>query len=244
MARTRTLSELRSDARWQADIEGLTVRYTDARITRALNQSIQEFREALSDAGDPYYLTQSTGSLTVGATSPYPFGALTVSALSPALLRVYGLDIKVGDRWVNLEPISFEQRNQFQPGWLSGSTTTGQPCAFFMFNATQVAYSPAADRAYEYILYYLPVPTDLSADGDTLDGVAGWEEWVVFNAVSKLHTRDSYLQQAAQIDAERSRLMQGILSRSRKRQHAGATRRVDVRARKRFAELTRLRYGV
>jgi hypothetical protein len=232
VARTRTLLELRNDVLWQSDNEGNTARVSDARLTRAINQSIQEFREAVSDAGHPYYLRQSTGTLTVGATSPYPFGAITISALSPALLRPYGFDIQVGDYWVTVDPGNFDERNDGQAqGWISGPRT-GQPEKFFLFNETQLAYTPAADQAYSYILYYLPVGTDLSADGDTFDGLAGWEEWVIYNAVAKLAIRDNHADHLALVASERQRLLEGILRRAPHRQRAGATTKTDVRGRR------------
>lgn len=245
MARTRTLAELRNDVRWQFDFESMTARVTDARLTRAINQSIQEFRELISDAGNPYFLVTSTNgaTLTAGATSPYPFGALTVSSFSPAILRPYGFDIKVGNQWTELAPVNFGQRNDFQNDWLNGSTT-GQPRVFFQFNAAQIAYAPASDAAYEYKIYYLPTLTDLSADGDTFDGIAGWEEWVVFNAGSKLLLRDNQGEQFAAFAAERQRLLEGILSKSNHRQRAGATGRSDVRGRRKRAWFARLRYGL
>lgn len=244
MARTRRLDELRADLRKQFDLESMTARHPDANLTRAINQSIQEFREIISDAGLPYFLTTSTNgaTLSVGATSPYPFGAVTVSAFSPTILRLYGFDIKVGNIWVSLDPVNFDERNDRQGDWLTGSVT-GQPRVFFLFNAAQVAYSPAADAAYEYKMYYLPPATDLSADADTFDGIAGWEEWVVFNAGSKMLLRDSQSEQYAVFSAERQRLLEGILARANHRQRAGATKRHDVRGRARSAFLARLRYG-
>lgn len=244
MARTRRLDELQADVLWQTDNEGNTARVTTARLTRAINQSIQEFREAISDAGHPYYLRQSTGTLTVGATSPYPFGAFTISALSPSMLRPYGFDIQVGELWVSLDPGNFSERNDGQlNGWLSGPRV-GQPTKFFLFNETQLAYAPAADRAYPYILYYLPVGTDLVADADTFDGIAGWEEWVVFNASMKLAVRDNHAEHAQLVAMERQRLLENILREGPHRQKAGATTKVDVRGRRSSALAARFRWGV
>jgi hypothetical protein len=243
MARTRTLTQLRDDVRKQFDLESMTARHPNANLDRAINQSIQQLRELVSDAGNPYFLRHTTGTLSAGATSPYHFGALTVSALSPAFLRPYGFDIKVGTLWTSLEPVNFEQRNDNQGDWLTGGTT-GQPRVFFLFNASQIAYAPAPDRAYVYELYDLPAHTDLSGDSDTFDGIAGWEEWVVFNAGSKLLLRDAQPEQFAAFAAERDRLLAGILARSNHRQRAGATRRADVRGRNRAANSARFRWGV
>ncbi len=227
MARTRTLAELEEDVRWQGNAEGVTARHTSARVRRAINQSIQEFRELVSDAGHPYFLRLSTDSLDVGPSGDHAFGTIDISALSPAFLRAYGLDIKVCGVWTPVPPINFEQRND----WQYGTSSNGQPQGFFLFNETEVGFAPAADQAYEYKLYYLPTWTDLEDDDDTFDGLSGCEEWVVFNAAAKLKLRDNFGEEYAAFAAERQRLLEGILARSRSRQHAGATGRNDVRGR-------------
>lgn len=227
MARTRTLAELRADVRWQFDFESMTGRVTDAKLNRAINQSIQELRELVSDAGNPYFLaTPQTGSLTVGPTAPHTFGTISLPA---TFVRAYGLDIFNTAEWVSLKPANFEERTMWGDG-----VTNQTPEAFFLFNGTQLGIVPAPDQGYQYKLYYLPTHTDLVADGDTFDGIAGWEDWVVFNTGNRLLLRDNQGEQYAAFSAERDRRLAGILARSNHRQRAGATTRVDVRGSRRY----------
>lgn len=217
MARTRTLAELEGDVLWQADKEGTTLRNQSARVRRAINQSIAEFREAVSDAGDPWFLEKSTDSLSVGPTSPYHFAVLDLSALSPAHFKVYGFDIEVGGVWVSLEPAQFRERNDVQVQNAGGDI----PRLFFEFDRSSIAYAPASNGAYEYLLWYLPVHEDLTADGDTFDGINGWEDWVTFNAVARLllRDRDAHLER---FEAERARILARVLGSSKQRQRGGA----------------------
>lgn len=225
MARTRTLAQLEADVLWQADREGTALRNASAQVRRAINQSIAEFREAVSESGDPYFLTKSQGSLSVGPTSPYHFALLDLSSLSPAHLRVYGFDVNVNGFWRSLDPAMFRERNDVQLMQAGGSSI---PLQFFQFDRSSVGYAPASDAAYNYLLWYLPVHADLTADADAFDGMNGWEDWVVFNAVARLllRDRDAHLER---FEAERARILARVLHVARQRQRAGAHVRGGVR---------------
>lgn len=227
--RTRTLTNLLADVRWQADQLGATVRHDDSSLTRALNQSIQRFREWVSDNGFAYYLVPSTpGSLPVGATSPYAFGQLDISAVTPAVVRIYGLDVTVNGEIISLDPVAFGERNSFQHFEDSG----GIPVAFSMYSNTKIAILPPSQSAYQYVLWYLPVASDLSSGSDTFDGIAGWEEWLVWDMLIKIIVRDD-APNAAQIAlTERDRIQADILKRSRNLQRVGPMVKRDTRGEK------------
>lgn len=222
MARTRTLAQLRADVLWQADREGSTLRNASAYVDRAINQSIAEFREAVSDGGDPYFLLKYSGSLSVGpADSTVHFGTVDLSSLNPSHQRVYGFDIQDqanGGIWRSLDSAMFRERNDLQRTFTVGNA---QPRQFFQYERSTIAYAPASDVSYPFLIWYLPVHTDLVADDDTFDGINGWEDWVVFNAVARLllRDRDEHLER---FESERQRLMSRILHVGRQRQRAGA----------------------
>lgn len=224
MPRTRTLAQLRDDVLWQADRQGTTLRNDPARVDRVNNQSIAEFREAVSDGGDPYFLQHYTGTLSVGGTDPYHFGIVDLSSLNPSHLRIYGFDIQdssAGGVWLSLDCAAFRERNDVQRTLSLGNA---RPRQFFEFERSTVAYAPAADRAYPFIIFYLPVHADLVADSDTFDGMNGWEDWVVFNSVSRLllRDRDEHLER---FQAERQRILQRVIHVARQRQRQGAVAR-------------------
>lgn len=217
MARAVALSTLRSDVRAKGDFGGAQIRHTDAQINRLINQSIQMFRERISDEGSTHYLVSATGSLGVGATSPYPFYQLDLSALSPALVRTYGIDVTFpGGEVCTLERVPFDQRAKY------GSTTErGRPMAWAHFRTDQVAIMPGPDSAYTYVVWYLPKFTDLSADGDTFDGVAGWEEWVVWDVVSQCIARDQFPQAFEIAERRRMEVEQRVMRGATKVSQAG-----------------------
>ena len=215
MARTRTLAQLREDVLWQADRQGTALRIEAARVDRAINQSIAEFREHVSER-DPYFLRHTEGTLSAGATSPHHFGVLDLGALDPAHHRIYGFDIQVQSEWISLDPVLFQHRNQWQAALGSGDI----PQVFFQYERDTVAYAPAAATTYPYQIWDLPVHEDLVNDADTFDGLNGWEEFVTFSAVAKLllRDRDAHLER---FEAERNRLLANIISKAPQRQRSG-----------------------
>ena len=217
MSRTVALSQLRTDVRTKGDFGGATVRHTDTQLNRYINQSIQAFRERISDDGSQHYLVSATGTLGVGPTSPYPFYQLDLSGVSPALVRTYGIDITFsGGRVVTLDHVPFDQRAKY------GTTNQGgTPQAWAHINTDQVAILPASNTAYTYVVWYLPKFTDLSADGDTFDGVAGWEEWVVWDVVAQVIARDQFPQAFAIAEARRAEVEARVIRGATKVTQAG-----------------------
>lgn len=240
MARTRTLAELAADVRYLADIEGATARHPDANIYRLINESWQSLRELCTANGHRLYLTSATGNLVAGATSGASFGTLDLPA---SCVRVFALDVvDSSGRRHTLDPIDFSQRNEFFD--VSNLPSTGLPRAFHIYNVgtestttvTQgkLALLPAPDSTYAYTLWYLPAWTDLTNTSHVFNGVAGWEEWVLWDVVLKICARDNDMQATAQIATqERAKAEQQILAAANNVQRAGPAVRIDAAARQR-----------
>jgi hypothetical protein len=189
VSRLVTLLQLRTDISAQADIVGGTGRYPTATLNRFINQSIQRFREKLSSEGAQHFLTNVTGTITAGATAPYPFAVIDLTAVSPSVVRVYGVDVTLTSGVVTtLSHSPFQQRTDF-----GGPIVTGEPRAWSNFNTRKIAIMPATNQSYPYNVWYLPVLADLALDADTWDGVAGWEDFIVWDVVCRLIIRDQYL---------------------------------------------------
>lgn len=187
MSRSVTLQQLREDVQSRADVAGATLRTTPSLINRELNQAVQRFRERLSTEGATHYLAATTGSLSVGATSPYPFYVLDLTGVSPAVVRTYGVDITIDGEARSLSHVPFTERAEY-----GGPSNTGIPSAWAHFNTAKIAILPPSMNAYPYVVWYLPVLADMTSDASTLDGVAGWEEFVTWDVVCRLIVRDQY----------------------------------------------------
>lgn len=221
MARTRTLAEMRADIRNLADVEGALLRHPDAKITREINQSIQRFREWVTEEGFGVYLTPYTVNLTVGATSPYVWREVDLSALNPALAHVQAVECIANGQAYDLDKIPFESRNEY-------AQQVAKPAAWIQYGDT-LGILPPPDVAYPITVWYLGVFEDLVADGDTFDGMVGWEEWVRWNSVIALFTRDQY---PALLDnaKERCEALKVEFLKKLRGDRPSITRRRDVRS--------------
>lgn len=195
MSRTRTLANLRADVRWISDTEGLTLRHTDANVNRAINQAVQAFRLMLADHGSSFYLREASFA-TVAGTDTVDLSLVA----SGNVVQVYGIDVSVDGEWRELFEFSFAERNRYQDSW-SGDNR-GTPTYYQILNigtvnaptgasAGDLRLMPTPDAVYTMRVFYLPVLADMSADGDFFNGLAGWEDWVVYEAALRLCERDA-----------------------------------------------------
>ena len=199
MARTRTLTQLIADVRRVADIEGqnaTTGRHTDSALTREINQSIQAFRLMVSEAGHDYYRVAFAGTVPAGSN---------LTNIPTNLVRCYAVLMglsSTSDLW-ELEPATWRNLNQY------GTATRGAP-RFYRISGSSFILHPTTDRDYYAVVNYLDTGTDLSAGSDTFDGIAGWEEWIVYDVACKVSTRDRDGERFGILATERGKLESAI----------------------------------
>ncbi len=238
MSRPRTLAQLRARVRIAADTgpDG-TDRHPDAEVTAMINDSWQAMRELASDNGHQMYLKPAVATMAVGAAAPYSFGIVT---LPEDCVRLFGIDVTVTTNDVrSLFATSFSERNQFRDAY---GTANGIPVAFFLFsigvelNTTvtpgSIGILPAPDRAYSYTIWYLPRWSDVIVDDYIFDGVAGWEDWVVWDCVIKLAAGDNDMAQTAQIATqERAEAAKRLSKAANSAQRVGPAQKIDMAGR-------------
>lgn len=242
MSRTRTLIQLRGDVCDRADVvEGS--RHTTAALNRRINQSIQRYQRLLADLGCPRALkyspyTMST-STTVGADNIAPNSYIL---LPSDYYHLVGIDVTFGSTTLALLPSEEFERNQFRdsPSWLAFSGL-GMPVYYreglALAAGAAVRVFPSADQAYQMTVIYVPKATELVADGDTFDGIAGYEEWIVNRAALDClaHDRQQDQPSYAGIMAENDQLQREMAL-----QWASSARRVNTQAmRDRLSRYTR-----
>lgn len=237
MARAVTMKSLEDKIRWQADHERATLRHTSEAIRRAANNSIQRFRELISDNGHPYFLTSHSGRLDPsvsedpkGSGTKFPWGLLDTAEIEPAVVRIYGLDLTVNGVRQEMDAVQFKERNYYQ----YGINERHIPIAYFGYDETKLGILPPPDRDYEYTLWYLPLLPELMADDDEFNpGIPGAEEWVIWDVMYKLLNRDNYPNLMASVARERASLMDDIMFRAAKHDRSGPPQRLDTRNRTR-----------
>lgn len=233
-ARARTLLQLRTAVRAQCMIESETDLVSNTTLNGWINESIQDFRIELSNAEVPFHLTSTTGTLTAGVVSGTAYGSVP---LPNEAFAVYGLELTVAGRIVNVEPMTFGERNDHQ----SGTTKTGVPSGFVVTSvgiesttsvgAGTILLSPAPDQAYAYRLHFLPVWSDLTDDTHVFNTIAGGDRWVVWDVCVKVAARinDAKKQEAIAM-REREIAMARIVKTIKRINRSGPVRRRDSRA--------------
>jgi hypothetical protein len=216
MSRNVTLGQLHADIREQADIAGATTRTVASLLTRLVNQSIQRFRERLSTEGATHFLTSVSKTLTAGATSPYPFYALDLSSESPSVVRTYAVDLTVNGVTKTLVHVPFSDRDKY-----GGPNVKSEPVAWANYQTRSVAIMPAPSSSYSAVVWYLPVLPDLSSLSDTFDGVAGWEDYIKWDVVGSILTRENSPEMFQMAESNKQGVWQDILRSATKVSSAG-----------------------
>lgn len=168
MAKTITLANLRTEVRRRADMEGSGF-VTDSELTSYINNSATELRDILIQKFQDYYITSDDISIVSG-TDTYNLAADFYKAL--------GVDMVINSRQsVTMRPFMFRERNRY---------VYNPPRGYrYRILGDQVRVIPEPTSSFTMRIWYVPTFTNLSADGDTLDGVHGWEEYVIIDAAIK-----------------------------------------------------------
>jgi hypothetical protein len=132
---------------------------SDSEWTSYLNGSYQELYGLLVTAFEDYYVATPYEFTTDGTNQNFALPT------NPAIFKLLGVDLQAqaSQVWVTLKPYTFLERNSF------GLVNTP---------------IPAAGQTLR--VWYVPVVTALSADGDvTVDILNGWEEYIIVDAAMK-----------------------------------------------------------
>jgi hypothetical protein len=169
MARTRTLAELRAEVRDRADMENAP-HITDTQITRYVNQSIARLWNKITQLDASSFFDDGTTTLAAGSsTVTLPANFWRLSEL-PVLCTS-------GDTTWRLRRL---QLGDLASVW----EETGRP-THYRVDTGGLSVFPTPESSVDVTLFYITAPAQLSADADTFDGRAGWEEWVVLDAAVK-----------------------------------------------------------
>ncbi|MEI8255942.1 MAG: hypothetical protein WCJ30_09750 [Deltaproteobacteria bacterium] len=168
---------MRSDVRLRADLVG-NLFVTDAEINEYLNQGIAEFYDRLVGArGQEYVAIEQT--ITTTGVEAY--------ALPANHYETIYVELDLGGPRTRLTSYSMHER-----AGIIGSTTNGTPIAFRLQNAN-ISFLPAPTAGFTIRHWYQPASPRLVTDGDSVDGVDGWEEYAIWRSVA-------YCQQKEQLD--------------------------------------------
>jgi hypothetical protein len=231
---TRTLTLLRDDLRDRADVQGMTVRHTDAELNRYLLQSARGLRAWLTSAGFSGFLEGT--SPTALPTSPPTTGEAFLEVAWPSdAISIHGVDVNTGPtttgKWYELDAIQFAKRRDYsglvgcQPeAFLIRTLPKETPAATLSAGAIQIY--PLSTLGLTYRIWYLPELPELTTDAHVFQGFDGdWIEWILWDAAIKVLYKD--LDDAADSEGdqranrERGIVQQRILANINRTQRSG-----------------------
>ena len=187
---TMTLLELRTAARQRANQEESAF-VSDDELDTYLNQSLAELHGLVVQAyGEDYFITETNLSYAAGA----------ISASLPAdFFKVRGVSVLIAEgtpnRYATIRQYNYNTRNAWSaPGSVEQGVATGWWSNLRYRVAQGSLYlTPPPNQAVTIRLAYIPVVTELSADGDTTatnDSLNGWLEFVIVDTAIKMKDKE------------------------------------------------------
>ncbi len=183
MASSVTLAQLRLDARLFADQRpgSATSFISEPELTRLVNIKIRQLYDLLVEArGSDYYASESTIAVVAG-TSRYSLPADFFQLASITL------EWATNDHELMFPVGSVRERIHYE-GVLPTTGWSRYSPKGYRLRASQLEFLPVPTGAVTARLQYVPVFTDLSADGDTFDGINGWEKMAALGVAMEMRT--------------------------------------------------------
>jgi hypothetical protein len=208
VASSVTLAQLRLDARLFADQRpgSSTSFITETELTRLVNTKIRELYDMLVAArGSDYYATETTIAIVAG-TSRYSLPS-DFYELSSATLEWTSNDHEL------MFPVGSVRERIHYEGVLPQNCWSRYSPKGYRLRASQLEFLPVPTGSVTCRIQYVPVFTDLSADGDTFDGINGWEKMVAIGVAMEMREIEKrpsstlagmYAEQLARIETMKS----------------------------------------
>lgn len=190
-ARTRTLQQLLDGVADRGDFTiAASGRHTTTTVTARINRSIQRWLLMVCEAGDDTNLKTVRTATTVSTVRDTSNWAPNQYVAQPAgLLHIRGIDVWSNNTPIPMAPADESERDDAQLAAIWLGSVTGMP-VFYRIGGTNQAGAnliqifPWADAVYTVDIRYIPAHVDLTTPAtDTIDFIAGGEEWVINDVV-------------------------------------------------------------
>lgn len=178
---TVTLSAIRDQVRQRADMVNSQF-VTDDELDTYINGSYFELYDLLVQKYGDNYFVAAAYEITTDGSETYD--------LPDDFYKLLGVDLQTSDSAdsrITLKPFNFAERNRYGTNVQS---ILGEVNFRYRLNGNSLWLTPTPDSGQTIILWYVPVMTRLEDDDDTMNGVSGWEEYVVVDAVIKAKTKE------------------------------------------------------
>lgn len=206
MANTATLAQLRTRCRERADMENSTF-ISSTELLSYINASYAELYDILVGKFEDYYVTTSTHTIASGANT---------ITLPTDFYKLRGLDYKIdANNWITVGKFNFAHRNVINRS--VARARVGIREVQYRLIGQDLVIEPEDNASGDYKLWYTPVYTPLSAESDTVDGVNGWEEYIVIDVAIKMLAKEE--SSTTHLEKEKDSMMKRIEVMSQNRDY-------------------------
>ena len=178
-----TLGYLKDQVRARADQQHSQF-IKDAELVEFINGSVSALYDMLVKVAEDYFVTSHTFSIVQG-TNEY--------TLPTDFYKVLGVDYLVNSKPVPMSRFNFRDRHLYN--YLDARTEIVRYGVW----GNKLVFKPQAPKSSTVVLWYVPVIIPLVNDSDKLDGVNGWEEFVILDAAIKCMIKEESDPQALMV---------------------------------------------
>lgn len=159
--------------------------YTQQELISMVNQSYKELYDLLVTAfGDDYYVATPYTYTTGQNQQLYPLP----SDFYKLLLCEVALNPQDPNSYVTLKQFNFIQKNLYN--YPNQYTMYGITNLRYRLNGSNLMLVPQTQGNQTIRIWYIPRPNQLINPTDILDGIAGWEEYVVADTCIKMLAKE------------------------------------------------------
>ena len=178
-----TLEDIRTQLRNRIDRKNSNF-FTNTELNIYISDSYKELYDILIQKfGDDYYVA-----------APYAFTTTSSEFydLPADFYKLVGVDASynggAGNGWVTLRQFMFQERNSYTlPNYQAFYGITNLRYRLY---DNKLWFTPIPVAGQLLRLFYFPRPADLTDDADTVDGISGWEEYIICDAAIKCMVKE------------------------------------------------------
>lgn len=174
MPRNVTLSTFRTDLRFETGFDNSRV-FSDTRLNAYVNDAIADVWDMLLDARPDYYVAEHSVVTVIGTSTV---------ALASDHYRIRAVRVLIGGYPFPVHPVNLTEAWRFERGVASARNWR------YRQQGSSLRIVPTPAEVATLRVYYLPYAPTLSADGDTWDGISGYERLVVLLAKRGMFARE------------------------------------------------------
>lgn len=169
MALDVTLSYLKEQVRARADQQNSQF-IQDAELTDFINGSASSLYDQLVQAAEDYFVKSATITIIAGQNE---------YTLPSDWYKTLGVDYLVNNKPVPMSRFNFRDRHLYN--YLDARPEIVR----YGIWGQELVFKPQAPKSATVVLWYVPTITKLVNDADLLDGVNGWEEYIILDSAIK-----------------------------------------------------------